>query len=130
MDRIILSGMTFHAHHGVMEEERLLGNTFVVDLEASLDLSAPAASDSLEDTVNYAEIYALVAREMAVPSKLLEHVAGRIIDAVKSSFPSIVTVKVTVSKKNPPVLGVFPANEKEAPESGAPCEWSRIELTR
>lgn len=127
--KIILSGMNFHAFHGVMEEERLLGNTFTVDLEATLDLSAAAGSDSLEDTVNYAEIYAITKREMEIPSRLLEHVAGRIIKAVKTRFPEITTVKAVVSKKNPPVTGVFPVNSQGTPESGVPCEWSRVELT-
>lgn len=129
LGKIILSGMEFKAYHGVMEAERLLGNTFRVDLEASLDLSKAAASDALEDTVNYAEIYAIVAREMAIPSKLLENVAGRILEAVKAAFPEIAAMKVVVSKKNPPVLGEFPVKEQETPLNGVPCEWSRVELT-
>ncbi len=79
MNAIELKGMTFFAYHGAMEQERKVGNSFVVDLHLFLDLTPAATSDNLEDTVNYASVYELVKEEMAIPSNLLEHAAGRII---------------------------------------------------
>ena len=111
---IELEGMEFKAYHGVLEQEKVRGNEFVVDFRGELDLSAAAESDSLSDTLNYAEIYDIVAYEMSVPSELLENVAGRILKAIEAQFPQLISFSVRVSKKRPPVDGV--------------AQWSRITL--
>ena len=113
---IELRGMKFFARHGCLESERLGGNDFVVDLRYGYDMEAACASDTLEDAVDYGRIYEVVAREMAVPSNLLEHVAARIADAVKAEFPALLWVEASVSKKNPPV--------------GGECAWSTAIIRR
>ena len=108
-----LSGMEFHAYHGCLESEKKEGNLFVVDFKARYRLGAAARSDSLEDAADYTRIYEIVAREMAIPSELLEHVAGRIARAIKEAFPlEFSRIKVSVAKSHPAV--------------GGPCAWSRI----
>ena len=102
---ILLEGMKFYAYHGVLEQERIIGNHYTIDLEIQLDLSKASQTDNLNDTVSYADIYAVVKNEMAIPSQLLEHVAGRIKRKVKSVFPDIKDIKVRLSKHNPPVGG-------------------------
>ena len=117
MDRIgviELEGMEFHSFHGVLEMEKLTGNLFVVDFKGELDMRAAAESDALKDALNYAEIYDVVAAEMAVPSELLEHVAGRIVKALAEKFPQLESFSVRVSKRRPPVAGVV--------------QWSRVTL--
>ena len=111
---IELEGMEFKAYHGVLEQEKVRGNEFVVDFRGELDLSAAAESDNLNDTLNYAEIYEIVAYEMSIPSELLENVAGRILKAIEKQFPQLVSFSVRVSKKRPPVDGV--------------AQWSRVTL--
>ena len=111
---IELEGMEFKAYHGVLEQEKVRGNEFVVDFRGELDLSAAAESDNLNDTLNYAEIYDIVAEEMSIPSELLENVAGRIMKAIETRFPQLVSFSVRVSKKRPPVDGV--------------AQWSRVTL--
>lgn len=111
---IELEGMEFHSFHGVLEREKLTGNLFVVDFKGELDMRAAAESDALEDALNYAEIYDVVAAEMVVPSELLEHVAGRIVKALAAKFPQLESFSVRVSKRRPPVNGVV--------------QWSRITL--
>ncbi len=103
--RIELRGLTFFAYHGVLAEERRLGNTFVVDLVLEADVRDAIHTDNLADTVNYAEAYELVKREMSVPSLLLEHVCGRIAEALLDTFSSLQRVHVCVTKKNPPIEG-------------------------
>ncbi len=105
MDCIELKGMTFYAFHGVMEQERKVGNTFVVDLKLDVDLSSAIASDRLEDTINYADVYRLVKDIMLIPSNLLEHVAGRILNQLKQTYPSLLGIEVCISKINPPIGG-------------------------
>lgn len=102
---IELLGMEFHAFHGCLPEERAAGNRFVVDFRCEYDIEKASRSDRLEDTLNYAEVYDIVAREMSIPSDLLEHVAGRIARALKESHPELGAFSVSVAKQNPPVQG-------------------------
>lgn len=103
--KIELRELVFHAYHGVLPEERALGNTFVVDVFMDTDFSRAAQTDELNDTINYAEVYEVVRREMEVPSLLLEHVCGRISTALLDTFPALQSVRVRVAKKNPPIEG-------------------------
>lgn len=111
---IELEGMEFKAYHGCLEQEKVRGNSFVVDFRGELDLSAAAESDNLNDTLNYADIYDIVADEMSIPSELLENVAGRIVKAIEQRFPELISFSIRVSKKRPPVDGV--------------AQWSRVTL--
>lgn len=56
-DKLILRGLKFHGFHGVKEEERKLGQKFLVDVDAWMDLRKPGQSDQLSDTISYTEIY-------------------------------------------------------------------------
>ena len=109
---IELEGMEFRAHHGCLEREKVVGNDVVVDFRGDVSMAAAMESDDLNDAVNYALIYNVVAQEMAKPSDLLEHVAGRIKKALAVQFPQFVSFSVRVSKKRPPVDGIV--------------HWSRI----
>lgn len=103
--------MIFYARHGCFPEERTIGNKFVVDFSAQTDMSLPSKTDDLEDAVNYQSIYDIIAQEMAIPSSLLENVAGRIIERVKKEFPAITSASVSVSKINPPLGGEVGASK-------------------
>lgn len=103
--KIELRTMTFYAYHGVAPQETKVGNTFVVDLILTAPLEKAVWSDDLEDTINYASIYEVVKAEMMIPSKLLEHAAGRILTALKSNFPQVIEIELTLSKINPPFGG-------------------------
>ena len=102
---IELTGMEFHSCHGVLPEERLQGARYLVDFSCQADISAAVASDELSDTLDYSAVYEVIAAQMAQPSNLLEHVAGRIARALKSSFPQLCHFSVKVSKEHPPVSG-------------------------
>ena len=102
---IRMENMRFFAYHGVMPQERVTGNDFIVNIRLSADLSAACRSDDVNDTVSYADVFRLVKEEMEQPSKLLEHVAGRIYRRITSAYPVIDQLEVCVSKLNPPVDG-------------------------
>lgn len=102
---IFIENIRIFAHHGVFEQENKVGNYFIINLKLTLDLTKATKSDDLNDTVSYAEIYELVKKEMRQSSKLLEHVAGRIISKIKSSYTKIEEVELKLSKLNPPVGG-------------------------
>lgn len=100
---ITLREVRFHAFHGVMPQERKVGADFTVTLRVEADLGRPVFSDNVDDTLNYAALYEVLKREMAQPSRLLEHIAGRIGQAVFDSFPQVETVDVMLTKLNPPM---------------------------
>jgi dihydroneopterin aldolase len=106
MDEIALTGMTFFGRHGVNPEETVLGQRFGLDLSLWLDLSAAAKSDQLADTVSYSAVYKLVRQAIeGEPSKLLEHIAGQLVQAVLAHDPRIERVRVKISKISPPLKG-------------------------
>ena len=70
--KIELEKMRFYAYHGVMPQETKVGNDFVVDLILTAPLEQAVKSDELDDTINYAAVYAVVKEQMDIPSKLIE----------------------------------------------------------
>lgn len=103
--KIELEAMKFYAYHGVMPQETLVGNHFVVNLTVTAPLERAVESDDLADTMNYAIIYSVVKQEMDIPSKLIEHAAGRILRALKDHFPQLTGIELKLSKLNPPFGG-------------------------
>ena len=80
-----------------------MGNEFTISLRLKVDISTAAETDDVTDTVNYADIYHAVKEEMDLPSKLMEHVCGRIIQRLLHDFPSIESIDLKLSKRNPPM---------------------------
>lgn len=100
---ILLENIRFFAYHGVAPQETTVGNEFVVSLRLKTDIARAMESDDVADTVNYAEIHQAVKEEMDIPSKLLEHVAGRIVRRLFNDFPTIEHIDLKLSKRNPPM---------------------------
>ncbi len=94
-----------YAYHGVLPQERKVGNYFTVEITIYTDFSRAFTSDSLDDTVNYAEVCQIIQEEMAIPANLLEHVAGKIVTSLQTHFPQIEGGRVVVTKEKPPILG-------------------------
>jgi len=105
MAKISINGMEFHAFHGCFKEEQMIGNTFIVDVCLETNTTEAEESDDLRKTVNYAFVYELVKKEMEITSRLIEHVARRILDSIIITFPQITSAELKVSKMNPPVGG-------------------------
>lgn len=107
--QIELNQMPFYAYHGVLEQERCVGNHFCVSINAEVDAMRSTYTDALEDTISYADLYASVQDEMSQPSQLLEHVAGRIARRLFADFPRITRLRIQLTKHNPPILGEVPS---------------------
>lgn len=105
MGRIAVQGMKFFAYHGCMPEEQVTGNHYIVDVSFEAPTGKAEKTDELEDTYDYARVFELVKKEMKMNSKLLEHLARRIIDAVSTAFPKAKKIEVKVAKLNPPIAG-------------------------
>ena len=100
---ICLHEVRFYAFHGVMPQERRVGGEFLVSVKVGYPLEKAMSSDDVADTLNYAELYELVKKEMMLPSSLLEHVMGRIVEAIEKAFPEVASVEVKIKKVNPPM---------------------------
>ena len=106
MGTITVKGIKLYAHHGCMPEETLIGSDYEVNVVVESNLDTSSESDDLSDTVDYVSIHAIVKQEMAIPSKLLEHVVRRIIQSILSKHASeIEALEVSVAKINPPING-------------------------
>ena len=106
VDHIRLNDMLFYGYHGVLPEERKLGQRFLVDVELRTDLRAAGESDDLAETVNYAEVYAAV-RELVTgePYQLIEAVAARIARRVLDEHARVESVVVRIRKPEVPIAG-------------------------
>lgn len=105
MGLIHIEGMEFYAFHGHYKEEQIVGNKFLIDVTIEADMEKPMESDNLKDAVNYQRAYEIVKQEMQKKSHLLEHIAGRILNALYAEMEGIKKATVKVSKINPPVGG-------------------------
>jgi dihydroneopterin aldolase len=106
-DRIILNDLGFYGYHGVMGEEKALGQRFFIDLTCGIDLSVPARSDHFSDTLSYAEIYDVVKTAFEEKNMhLIEAVGQRIVDAVFAAFPAVRWIRIRVRKPEAPIAMV------------------------
>ena len=111
---VFLRNVRFHAFHGVLPQERQVGGDFLLSLRVGYPMGRAMESDKVGDTLNYATLYTLAKQEMDVPAQLLEHVAGRIVNAITAAFPAVTSVDVELTKQNPPM--------------GADCDGAGVEV--
>ena len=105
MGVIKVEGIRLRANHGCMVEEEKIGGMYIVDVMLVCDFEGATGSDQLTDTIDYCDIYEIVKHEMAIRSKLIEHVAQRILTAIKSKYHALEHAEVKVTKLNPPING-------------------------
>ena len=105
MGIIKVENIKIYAYHGCLKEETKIGSDYKVDLEVKADLQTSAQTDELQDTVDYVFLNRIIKEEMAIPAKLLETVAKRILDRIFSEDKMVKKATVWVSKINPPIGG-------------------------
>ena len=109
-----IDGIRLHARHGVLPQEQLTGNDYIINVRVGYDISRAMQTDDVADTLNYAEVYNIIKEEMSIPSKLIEHVAGRIANRLMDSYSQISSVMLRITKCNPPM--------------GADCNGAGVEI--
>ena len=103
--RIQLRGLRFLARHGVLPNEHIEPQPFVVDVDLGVDMAVAAATDDLSATVDYAEVHRRVARVMEGPHRqLIETLAWTVAEDLLSAFPAE-WVRVRVAKPRAPLPG-------------------------
>ncbi len=104
MGKISLEGMEFYAYHGVYPEERVIGNSFVVDVFIDTNWESASMSDNLDETINYETIYQICQAEMRHTVQLIETLIQNISYAIRRQFSTIQTITIKV-RKNRPIPG-------------------------
>ncbi|MCH5347133.1 MAG: dihydroneopterin aldolase [Muribaculaceae bacterium] len=101
--RITLDRIRLHAHHGVTEQERRVGNDYEVTVSVVYPMEMAMKNDILAGTINYAELARVVKHVMSTPSMLLEHVVYRLHRDITERFPAITAGSIKVTKLTPPM---------------------------
>lgn len=112
--KVILNDVRLYAFHGVLPQENKIGAYFIINVELDTDFSHAIETDELDGTVSYADVLEVIKKEMSTPSKLIEHVGGRIIRSIFAQFPTVTKAKLRIIKENPPM--------------GADCKGAGIEI--
>ena len=98
-----VENLKIYAFHGCMEEEKIIGSDYVVNVCATCSVGKKAFDDEIVGTVDYVDLARIVKREMSIRSKLLEAVVNRIISCCFNEISVLDEISVTVSKLNPPI---------------------------
>ncbi len=116
--KIEINRLKIFAHHGVAEQERVVGNLFEVSVSLVYSSIRVAETDTVPMAIDYSEVIDLVNEQMARPSALIEHVAWRIRQSLISHYPEVTRGMVKVAKLTPPIPST------EVGEVAAIIEWS------
>ena len=105
MVTIHLDKLRFNAFHGIHDEERILGNEYIVDCIIEFHENEEVIVH-IDDTINYVAVYDIIKNRMAVPTHLLETVAMKIGYEIYESFPQVKSISVSITKLHPPIEAI------------------------
>ena len=105
VNTVVVDGIKLYAYHGCLPEEEKIGGHYIVNVAIDTNFEASFSSDDLIDTVDYVLINQIVKEEMAIRSKLIEHVGYRIVSRFKKEIKGIKSIKIEVKKVCPPIGG-------------------------
>jgi dihydroneopterin aldolase len=96
--RIYLQDIHFYGYHGMYEEEKIVGNTFIVDLYVDFK-PTHSIVQHIHETIDYVTIFEIVKARMAIATPLLETLIGELAQTMLDQFPIITTVFIKITKK-------------------------------
>ena len=105
MITVQLQNIRFNAFHGIYEEEKILGNEYVVNAKMEFQENTDVIVH-VNDTVNYATIYELIRKRISIPTPLLETVAMETGNEIHQEFPQIKYISLSITKMHPPIEGM------------------------
>jgi len=106
MQEIIeVNGLRFHSYHGCLAEETAIGGEYRIDVKLGVDMSVSGESDHLRDTIDYCAVQQITEREMAIPSKLIQHVGRRIVKSLRAELKMAGSIEIKLTKLSPPIGG-------------------------
>ena len=105
MIKVQLHQLKFNSFHGIHEEEKILGNDYVIDASVEFH-EGTSVITSIHETINYAEIYRIIKTRMDIPTPLLETVLMEIGNEIHCRFPKLKSINISVKKMHPPIEGI------------------------
>lgn len=101
---IQLRDVMIYASHGVMPEEGVVGNQYRVNVRLHLDAALfDPEKDDLSSTISYAEVFDILCRVMSIRVALLETVAMKFANEVRSRWPNVRNGWIEIIKTVPPI---------------------------
>lgn len=105
MITVELSNLLFHAFHGIYEEEKILGNEYVVNVSVAF-VEKDTVIEHIQDTVNYAVIYNIIKKRMSIATPLLETIAMQTGNEIYTIYPHLKSISISIKKMHPPIEGM------------------------
>jgi dihydroneopterin aldolase len=105
MIKVQLHQLKFNSFHGIHEEEKILGNDYVIDVSVEIHENISVIT-SIPETINYAEIYRIIKMRMEIPTPLLETILMEIGNEMHDRFPSVKSINISIEKMHPPIEGI------------------------
>ncbi|MBK9285968.1 MAG: dihydroneopterin aldolase [Sphingobacteriaceae bacterium] len=111
--KINIEGIRLYAFHGCLPEEEKIGCDYIIHVSFETDFTQAAESDDLKKTIDYCEVFEICKAEMAIRSKLIEHVGLRIFKSLRKKFPEAKKIHLKLAKLLPPVNGAVDSSSIE-----------------
>jgi dihydroneopterin aldolase len=102
MISIELKDVYIHANHGLYKGESKTGNGYQLDLSVNYD-EGSKKFEKLESTINYVRLYEIVKQRMKIPTPLLEQLCDEIIQEIKTQYPFVQEVRLSLYKLQAPI---------------------------
>lgn len=115
--RISINEISCYGYHGVLPEERRLGQEFLVSLVLAVE-RPDAAGDRLADTIDYRAAVEIARRVIGGKPRLLLETLAEEIARELLALPRVKAVTVRVAKPHPPLPGVRGGTAVEIYRSG------------
>jgi len=105
MITVQLQNLRFNSFHGIHEEERILGNDYIIDASVEFHEESHVIA-SIHKTINYTDLYNIIRERMNVPTPLLETVVMDIGNEIHNEFPQLRSISISIKKMHPPIEGM------------------------
>lgn len=105
MITVQLHNLLFNAFHGIHDEEKILGNKYIVDADLEFH-ERHEVIEHIDETVNYAQVYDIIKSKMRIPTPLLETVVMQTGNEIHQKFPEVKSISISIKKMNPPIEGL------------------------
>ena len=106
MIQVQLRQLKFNSFHGIHDEEKVLGNDYVIDASVSFHENTTHVITSIHETISYVEIYRIIQMRMEVATPLLETILMEIGNEIHYRFPQLKSIDISIEKKHPPIEGI------------------------
>lgn len=105
MITVQLQNLLFNGFHGIHEEEKILGNQYIIDVSVEFH-ERDEVIVHINETVNYAVIYNIIKKRISIPTPLLETIVMEVGNEIHKEFPYLKSISICMQKMHPPIEGM------------------------